>query len=148
MVENTTEIEPLEEFWDAYKAGEEGQFDGTDSLVLSPTTSRSGNRGKRALSELTRYGDPEHTLAQSHPARSMLRYMNAFGPLVFPLYKAALMRKRILFITPPPVRLCCEYGMQSPTNVMPYANILPISIRPFHTFKYLNSTSRLPPFRL
>jgi len=110
MVENTATTEPLEKFWESHKLSEEGQVDGTDSPVLSPTTARSGTRRKRGLSEVSRYGDFGHDLPQSHPARSMTKYLDTFGPLAFPLYKAALTRKRILFITPAPVRLCCEYG--------------------------------------
>ena len=36
--------------------------------------------------------------------------VTAFGPLIFPLYKAALLRKRILLVTQAPVEIACKYG--------------------------------------
>jgi hypothetical protein len=36
--------------------------------------------------------------------------MDSFGPLIFPLYRAALLRKRILFMGEAPVHGACNYG--------------------------------------
>jgi hypothetical protein len=44
-----------------------------------------------------------HTLASHHPAASLLELLDLFGPLLFPLYRAALLRKRILLVTEAPV---------------------------------------------
>ncbi|KAL5115497.1 hypothetical protein ACEQ8H_006638 [Pleosporales sp. CAS-2024a] len=53
-------------------------------------------------------GDEER-LPAFHPARAMLPYLDMFGPLVFRLQQAALLRKRILFVGRPPVRAMCEF---------------------------------------
>jgi hypothetical protein len=34
-----------------------------------------------------------------------------FGPLIFVLYRAALCRKRILFLSTVPVELTCHFGI-------------------------------------
>lgn len=52
----------------------------------------------------------EHSLPSFHPALSILEYIDTFGPLVFRLQEAALLRKRILFMTNPPIRPACEFG--------------------------------------
>lgn len=38
-------------------------------------------------------------------------FVNKFGPDVFVLWKAALLRKRIMLINMPPMKVACEYGM-------------------------------------
>jgi hypothetical protein len=58
----------------------------------------------------------EEKLPEHHPARGMLRYIDYFGPLVFRLQQAALLRKRILFVGHPPVRAMCEFGTSSSPN--------------------------------
>src|SRR5579859_5542414 len=40
--------------------------------------------------------------------------VSTFGPLIFVLYRAALCRKRILFLSHVPVERTCHYGTQSP----------------------------------
>lgn len=45
-----------------------------------------------------------------HPALSLPQFFTTFGPLIFPLYRAALLRKRVLFLSDAPVQLSCHYG--------------------------------------
>jgi len=49
-------------------------------------------------------------LPDHHPAHSMLNMMESFGPLIFTLYRAALLRHRILIIKKPPVETACNMG--------------------------------------
>lgn len=49
-------------------------------------------------------------LTPFHPASSLPDLIESFGPLIFPLYKAALLRKRILLMTEAPVHIPCNYG--------------------------------------
>jgi hypothetical protein len=59
-------------------------------------------------------GDAERVhaeqLPKNHPALAIVQYMDTFGPLVFRLQQAALLRKRILFVGSAPVRTACEFG--------------------------------------
>ena len=55
-------------------------------------------------------GSPGQGLSPHHPALSLPRLLDTFGPLVYPLYKAALLRKRILMVTQAPVELSCNFG--------------------------------------
>lgn len=57
--------------------------------------------------------EEEERLAEHHPARSVVRYVDVCGPLVFRLQQAALLRKRVLFVGGPPVRDVCEFGMSA-----------------------------------
>lgn len=49
-------------------------------------------------------------LTPFHPASSLPDLIEAFGPLIFPLYKAVLLRKKILLMTEAPVHIPCNYG--------------------------------------
>lgn len=77
----------------------------------SPTA--NGQRRKRALSTLTNLAMPGRMLTKSHPVLSIPRYIELFGPLLFPLHRLALLRRRILLVTQPPVQQACEFGLCS-----------------------------------
>lgn len=51
-----------------------------------------------------------HELSAFHPASSLLDFLDSFGPLIFPLYRMALLRKRILFSGQAPVEQACRFG--------------------------------------
>ena len=48
-------------------------------------------------------------LSSHHPALALPTSIFTFGPLLFPLYKAALLRKRILLMHQAPVELACNF---------------------------------------
>lgn len=45
-----------------------------------------------------------------HPALDMRALLETFGPLVFPVYRAALCRKRMLLLGSAPVQQSCNFG--------------------------------------
>ena len=49
-------------------------------------------------------------LPPSHPATAMHEVLETFGPLIFPLHRAAILRKRILFLCSPPLKRICNLG--------------------------------------
>jgi hypothetical protein len=106
IVDDTSKIEVLQEYWNEHRAvREEEDF---SSPQLSPFT--LAQRKSRALSSATLSGDDRQSLPGFHPALSILHYIDFFGPLIFPLHRAALLRQRILFVTSPPIRQACELG--------------------------------------
>ena len=68
-------------------------------------------RRGRALSDATAVTSPNHALAPFHPALSSPELIDEFGPLIFPLYRAALLRKRILLMGDAPIEMACNFGM-------------------------------------
>lgn len=104
---------PMCDYWDAYQIG---GADTTDSPVESPLSvrfppgERPDNRN-RAFSDAMLLGTFRPALTPFHPASSLPDFIDCCGPLIFPLYRAALLRKRILFITETPVHTSCNYGM-------------------------------------
>lgn len=44
-----------------------------------------------------------------HPANSITLLLDTLGPLIFPLYRAALLRKRILLLRKPPLQHLCDF---------------------------------------
>lgn len=53
---------------------------------------------------------PGHKLSPYHPAWSLTRLLDTFGPLIFPIQRAALLRKRILISCHAPVHEMCNFG--------------------------------------
>ena len=96
LVGGDEEEEVLGRFWEEVKGrarGEgEGESDGDGEVE------GDAERGR------------DERLPGNHPALAIVRYMDTFGPLVFRLQQAALLRKRILFVGSAPVRTACEFG--------------------------------------
>jgi hypothetical protein len=78
------------------------------SPQLSPFT--MAQRKTRNLSTATLNADEKRTLPSDHPAMAILNYIDTFGPLIYTLHRASLLRKRILLVTSAPIRKACEYG--------------------------------------
>lgn len=88
----------LDGFWTSYhQAPPEGATDG-------PATPQPSKGRSRALTELGQPGISEY-----HPASSMISMLDSFGPLIFPLHRAALLRQSILLVQRPPLRSACDY---------------------------------------
>lgn len=106
LVGNSNDTRALELFWKKYKRDE-------GSTPSSPTAKRNsitfGLKRKRGLSV-----DTMHDLKlgaagiKNHPALYMPDFLDSFGPLIFPLYRAALLRKRMLLLSHPPVQHNCN----------------------------------------
>lgn len=113
LADDASKTSVLEEFWEEQSSG------GTAKAGPSKSEENGDGKGgrKRALSTLTSVVPSEKGLAADHPALSMLKYVEVLGPLVFRLQQAALLRKRILFVGPPPVRTCCEFGTSSSRQI-------------------------------
>ncbi|MCJ1285234.1 hypothetical protein MMC26_004574 [Xylographa opegraphella] len=121
LVLDPRKTKPLEDYWEANRLSDEPPTDVSGSRPgssqqsehdrakrpASPSSKGSGRN--RAVSSASMLGSPGHGLSPHHPALSLPRLLDTFGPLVYPLYKAALMRKRILMITQAPVELSCDF---------------------------------------
>ncbi|KAJ5352061.1 Protein of unknown function DUF2347 [Penicillium brevicompactum] len=113
--ENMSDMDPLATYWDAYRIGGT-ESSAPDSPIVSPANlrSRPGERPDtanrtRAFSDALVLDTFRPALTPSHPASSLPDFLDTFGPLVFPLYRAALLRKRILFMGEAPVHTPCNY---------------------------------------
>lgn len=119
LAEDTTKTQPLEDFWETHRLRDndvsihpESPADSPSSLRFKPVRGQftNGHGRNRNISDATALEPPGQTLSPFHPALSLPNFIDTFGPLVFPLYKAALLRKRILLICQAPVELTCNYG--------------------------------------
>ncbi|KAJ9664089.1 hypothetical protein H2201_005329 [Coniosporium apollinis] len=118
LVDDVTKVKPLEEYWEEHRSRDENGTETSNALPSSPTELRSNSSAQahsqdkgrsRGMSIVTTSPGSTQSLPTTHPALSILRFIDAFGPLIYPLHRAALLRKRILFVISPPVRLACEY---------------------------------------
>jgi hypothetical protein len=101
LAEDPEAVAPLEEFWGEQTTRPHGEA----------STEGKGHSRARAISTVSAVNKDDERLPAYHPALSILQYIDIFGPLVFRLQQAALLRKRILFVGSPPVRAMCEFGM-------------------------------------
>ena len=115
--------QPLVDYWERYSNITNESSVVLESPSISPSSSPPTLRQKpqterrpsipqrnRALSDATALEMPRPALDPFHPALSLPDFTDAFGPLLFPLYRAALLRKRILLVTDAPVQEPCNYG--------------------------------------
>jgi hypothetical protein len=105
LADNPESLAPLEEFWQ-----EQTSRHGSKGEELPDNDESKSHSRARAISTVSAVVKDEESLPDYHPALSILRYIDIFGPLVFRLQQAALLRKRILFVGGPPVRAACEFG--------------------------------------
>lgn len=107
----------LEEYWAACGTPDASRQPAPikDSPMSSPALGkRSSPRGhgrNRSQSEGAALIQPGHRLSPFHPAWSLNNLLDTFGPLIFPIHRAALLRKRILISTHAPVNEVCNFGM-------------------------------------
>ncbi|KAJ6446682.1 Gall11 coactivator domain protein [Purpureocillium lavendulum] len=103
---NMTEV--LEKYWDANKA-KEGVDESSANLPPSPTQDRKTHSRNRSSSDGAALHPPEHKLSPFHPAWSLVQLLDRFGPLIFPIHRAALLRRRILISCHAPVHQICDF---------------------------------------
>ncbi|KAI9646068.1 hypothetical protein NHQ30_005506 [Ciborinia camelliae] len=119
LILDESKTERLEEFWEIHKGDDLGKHKETDSLLDSPTSARfkarntppksKGHNRNRSASDGGALLPPGHILSAYHPAWSLPRLLETFGPLIFPMHRAALLRKRILISAHAPVHETCDF---------------------------------------
>lgn len=116
--EHPKDTTALEEYWEKYKLRPDNQplHTPSDSVEQINTQRSNGYMKSRSMSTATTFISSHHALTPHHPALALLDSIKIFGPLIFPLYRAALLRKRILIVTDTPVELSCQLGKDPPTH--------------------------------
>ncbi|KAL2170175.1 hypothetical protein VTG60DRAFT_5127 [Thermothelomyces hinnuleus] len=108
----------LEEYWSRNAASETTALQPLkdiplESPLLGIKTARpclgKGHARNRSASDGTALIPPGHGLSPFHPAWSLTSLLDTFGPLVFPIHRAALLRKRILISCHAPVHEVCNF---------------------------------------
>jgi hypothetical protein len=122
LAESRKDTALLEKYWEANKP-EPGQRPGQLTTDEAPVSSadvtfpslanqkRKGHTRNRSASDGAALVAPEHKLSPYHPAWSLTSLLDKFGPLIFPIHRAALLRQRILISCHAPVHEICDFGM-------------------------------------
>lgn len=84
-----------------------------DSLLLKKhrdgaNGQANGYKNFRSMSTVSAFTPGTRSLTPHHPATKLVDMLELFGPLIFPLYRAALLRKRILLVSEAPVEFACN----------------------------------------
>ncbi|RDA94333.1 hypothetical protein CP533_3824 [Ophiocordyceps camponoti-saundersi (nom. inval.)] len=90
-------VDVLERYWQSNKAQSESESPASNHQPQS--RGRSASDGLALL---------QNKLSPYHPAWSLTGLLDRIGPLIFPIYRAALLRKRILISCHAPVRDMCH----------------------------------------
>ncbi|KAJ5359174.1 uncharacterized protein N7496_011587 [Penicillium cataractarum] len=99
-----SDMQALSDYWDSFRIGGP-ESSAPDSPIDSPLSLRfrPGEHRNRAFSDAMVLENSRPALTPFHPASSLPDFIESFGPLIFPLYRAALLRKRILIMAEAPV---------------------------------------------
>lgn len=112
----------MEEYWNKHK------LEPNESSIQPPVEANDqqsdGYRKARSMSAATTFMPAQHRLMPHHPAATLLDALRTFGPLMFPVYRAALLRRRILIVTDTPVEFSCNLGKHKAIVPLPEAHIL------------------------
>lgn len=115
-------LEDLDTYWREHCLPDSGGLSHLHTPLGSPLSVRSkgispggtaashSQHRNRSFSVTTVLGPSGLPLSAHHPALSMWDLINGFGPLLFPLHRAALLRKRILFVGQAPIEQACNFG--------------------------------------
>ncbi|TQW00057.1 hypothetical protein V2A60_005465 [Cordyceps javanica] len=144
LAKDASQTKLLEQYWEQHQASADGgRRSPVPSLPASPVQDRRAHKRNRSASDgaALSTGPAEHKLSTYHPAWSLATMLDTFGPLVFPIYRAALLRKRILISCHAPVHQMCDfvYNLSVLSNIpLSIANDLPLSsssirLRPLFT---------------
>ncbi|KAF6807098.1 duf2347 superfamily protein [Colletotrichum musicola] len=106
----------LDEYWKNNKATPETEQERPPMDSPSVSFSAEAAQPKKANHNRNRSASdghallpPGHRLSPYHPAWSLTTLLDTFGPLIFPIHRAAMLRKRILISCHAPVREICNF---------------------------------------
>ncbi|KAG9679547.1 hypothetical protein KCU99_g1455, partial [Aureobasidium melanogenum] len=116
IVDDTDNTNTLQQYW------EHNRLLNSDHQSLDHDQ-RLNRRKSRALSDAAGLHPTNPTLSQDHPAMSLAHHLHVFGPLIFPLQRAALLKKSILIMSSAPVQAACNlvYNLSVLSNIPPSA---------------------------
>lgn len=134
MIGDLDDTNALQEYWEQHRISES---DDQHTESGSARSKSDGGRKRRTLSDAAGLTSSNTALSKDHPAISLAHDLEVLGPLLFPLQRAALLRKRILIMTSAPVRSACDlvYNLSVISNIPPSVSDL------------ARRTSSLPPLR-
>lgn len=115
--DDVTNTQALAEYWEKHHVRDD-DVKPSDTPPDSPAVFRMRSKPglevsqpRRSISEATGLETTRPVLAPFHPALSLPDFVGTFGPLIFPLFRASLLRKRILIMSEAPVQISCDFGM-------------------------------------
>ncbi|TGJ87771.1 hypothetical protein E0Z10_g1059 [Xylaria hypoxylon] len=135
---HSKDVGVLEEYWEKNQARDSTDDSPTPNddpespiaISKTPQAPRVHTRN-RSASDGAALMLPGHRLSPFHPAWSLTKLLDTFGPLIFPIHRAALLRKRILISGHAPVEEACNFVY----NISVLSNI------PLATSNLLSSSS-------
>lgn len=125
LADDAKRTEVLEQYWEKHQARESEEQKNNSvgnapddpaggataqAQQQQPRTPKRAQLRSRSASDGAALLQPEHKLSNFHPAWSLKKLLDTFGPLIFPIHRAALLRKRILISCHAPVQETNNFG--------------------------------------
>jgi len=108
----TESTRELDRVWERcgrrWPGGERKEVDGHGEEATAAVEERGGER--HSSDTASALAQNAGMMLKAHPALDMGALFETFGPLLFPLYRASLCRRRILLLGKPPVQRSCNFG--------------------------------------
>lgn len=121
LVFDMAKTDILDTYWNSHKAQDDSDSVQAESSLESSSRPkqkpvggglRSGNvhARTRSASDGAAIASSGYQLTPHHPAWNLPPMLDTFGPLLLPIYRACLLRKRILITGNAPVQQICDFG--------------------------------------
>ena len=110
QIGNPKDVSLLDAYWEKHRITSteaDATASADDAFSTGSAKKANGYQKTRAMSDAT--PAPSQEMSEHHPARALPVLFKTFGPLVFQLYRAALLRKRILIVGEAPVEINCNF---------------------------------------
>lgn len=105
LIDDQATTTPMETFWDKHRMQQKSEDENPISDESMP-----GYQKLRTLSTTTlTTPSASPSLPPHHPALALPNLLRTFGPLIFPLFRACLLQKRILILGEAPVEPNCDF---------------------------------------
>jgi hypothetical protein len=137
LAKDRTATAALERYWDQHKPKGAISFPSiaVETPIASPGFSMfqqppriRGHVRQRSASDGNAPTPQGHKLSPYHPAWSLMNLLDTFGPLIFPIHRAALLRQRILISCHVPVRETCNF-----VYIISILSNIPLAVNEFIT---------------
>ncbi|KAI0180159.1 hypothetical protein GGR52DRAFT_230129 [Hypoxylon sp. FL1284] len=115
LAKNGKDMSMLQVYWKKFQEQDEADkvedsaIDTPSVGLQTPIVPVRGHVRNRSASDGAALLPPGHRLSPFHPAWSLTKLLDTFGPLIFPIQRAALLRKRILVSCHAPVQEACNF---------------------------------------
>lgn len=110
-IRNANDKRALEQYWKEHQQDGQAATEPVSPSMVNrvPSPTDIQRKRKRGRSDASTTLSSPYIIEPDHPACAITELLDTFGPLIFPICRAALLRKRILLLGTAPVQQSCYF---------------------------------------